>query len=52
MSSLIDLRWLLILPVGLILFFVCWVFRNLCCEIWAEKRRWVLTYRDPDAKFD
>jgi hypothetical protein len=46
MSQLVDVRWLAILPLGPTLVFVLWVFWNLSREIWAEKRRWIRTYRD------
>ncbi len=46
MSYMIDARWLLLLPLGLILAFVCWVFWNLSKEIGAHKRHWVRTFRD------
>ncbi len=46
MSYTIDVRWLLLLPLGSILVFVCWVLWNISHEIWAKKRRWTISYRD------
>jgi hypothetical protein len=50
MSFTIDARWLFILPLGLVLVFVSWVFWNISKEIWAQKRRRVRTLRGARAK--
>ena len=51
MSYLIDVKWLLLLPLGSIVVFVSWVFWNLSKEVWAEKRRWVRKYSDSDGRY-
>jgi hypothetical protein len=43
--DLIDLRWLFVLPLGLIMAFVVWVMWDIAREIGAQKRRWVRSYR-------
>ena len=43
---LVDARWLLVLPLALVLAFAFWVIWNLSKEINARKRRWVVTYRE------
>ncbi len=48
MSFTIELKWLLLLPVGAIVVFALWVLWNLSREIGARKRRWVITYRESD----
>jgi hypothetical protein len=52
MSSLIDVRWLFLFPVALILLIIAWMLRNLGREIWAEKRQWMVTYRESNVKLD
>jgi len=45
---MIEVKWLMILPLGSIAAFAVWVFWNLTKEVRAEKRRWVRKYSDPD----
>ena len=46
MSYMIDMKWLIILPLFPAAVFVAWVFWNLAREIWAERRQWVRKYSD------
>ncbi len=46
MTFLIDARWLLLIPFGLIIGFVLWVLWHLSLEIHAQKRRWIINYRE------
>ena len=47
MTLQLDVRWLLLLPLGFILAFVSWVFWNVSREIWVHRRRWIITHREP-----
>jgi hypothetical protein len=46
MSYVIDVKWLMILPLGAIGAFASWVLWNLIREIQAERRQWVWKYSD------
>jgi hypothetical protein len=50
MSHIIDVRWLLLLPLSSIMVFVSWVFWNLSKDIRAQKRRRIHGYRSSSVK--